>query len=89
MANDAEIWRVIAEREGLTEPNLLRLASPRHTDADFGRPIEVVTNTPKSRPLGFTAYQSTGEAVYALFERLHADPLIPCCTWRDERTFRT
>lgn len=35
MANDAEIWRVIAEREGLTEPNLLRLASLGDTDNVF------------------------------------------------------
>jgi hypothetical protein len=77
MADDAEIWRVIAERESLTEPNLSRLASPWHTDADLGRPIEVVTDMSKSRRLGFTAYQSTEEAFFALFDRLRADRLIP------------
>ncbi len=39
MAGDAPAWRQIAEREGLAEPDLGRLASPWHTDADLGRPI--------------------------------------------------
>ena len=77
MANDAETWRRIAEREGLAEPDLDRLASPWHTDADLGRPIEVVTDMSKSRRLGFTAYQATDDAFFALFERLRADRLIP------------
>jgi hypothetical protein len=31
----------------------------------------------KSRRLGFTAYQPTDDAFFALFERLRADRLIP------------
>ena len=77
MAGDAAVWRRIAERDGLAEPDLARLASPWHTDADLGRPIEVVTDMSKSRRLGFTAYQPTDDAFYALFERLRADRLIP------------
>ena len=77
MAGDAPLWRQIAEREGLAEPDLDRLASAWHTDADLGRPIEVVTDMSKSRRLGFTAYQSTDEAFFALFARLRADRLIP------------
>lgn len=77
MADDAPLWRTIAEREGLAEPDLARLASPWHTDADLGRPIEVVTDMSKSRRLGFTAYQATDDAFFALFERLRADRLIP------------
>ncbi len=77
MANDATTWRTIAEREGLAEPDLSRLASPWHTDADLGRPIEVVTDMSKSRRLGFTEYLPTDDAFFALFERLRADRLIP------------
>jgi nucleoside-diphosphate-sugar epimerase len=77
MANDADLWRQIAEREGLVETDLSRLASPWHTDADLGRPIEVVTDMSKSRRLGFTAYQPTDDAFLALFEALRADRLIP------------
>jgi nucleoside-diphosphate-sugar epimerase len=77
MAGDAGLWREIAEREGLVEPNLARLASPWHTDADLGRPIEVVTDMSKSRRLGFTAYQPTDDAFLDLFAELRADRLIP------------
>ncbi len=77
MADDADLWRTIAQREGLAEPDLARLASPWHTDADLGRPIEVVTDMSKSRRLGFTGYRATDDAFFALFERLRADRLIP------------
>lgn len=77
MADDAPIWRALAEREGLVEPDLARLASPWHTDADLGRPIEVVTDMGKSRALGFTGYRPTDAAFFALFERLRAERLIP------------
>ncbi|GGB20791.1 NAD dependent epimerase/dehydratase [Sphingomonas metalli] len=77
MAEDAGPWRDIALREGLAEPRLDRLASPWHTDADLGRPIEVVTDMSKSRRLGFTGYQPTDDAFFALFERLRAERLIP------------
>ncbi|VXD02006.1 SDR family oxidoreductase [Sphingomonas sp. 8AM] len=77
MANDAPLWREIAAREGLAEPDLDRLASPWHTDADLGRPIEVVTDMSKSRRLGFTGYQPTDDAFFLLFERLRTARLIP------------
>ena len=77
MADDAAIWARIAEREGLAEPDITRLVSPWHTDADLGRPIEVVTDMSKSRKLGFTAYQATDEAFFDLFEQLEADRIIP------------
>ncbi|MFV1919888.1 SDR family oxidoreductase [Sphingomonas sp. MJ1 (PH-R8)] len=77
MADDADLWRTIAAREGLVEPDLARLASPWHTDADLGRPIEVVTDMSKSRRLGFTGYQPSDDAFFDLFERLRADRLIP------------
>ncbi|WP_347302969.1 SDR family oxidoreductase [Croceibacterium sp. TMG7-5b_MA50] len=77
MADDAALWRTIAEREGLAELDLSRLASPWHTDADLGRPIEVVTDMSKSRRLGFAGYQPTDDAFYALFEQLRAERLIP------------
>ena len=77
MANDATLWREIAVREGLAEPDLGRLASPWHTDADLGRPIEVVTDMSKSRRLGFTGYRPTDDAFFALFQRLRAERLIP------------
>jgi nucleoside-diphosphate-sugar epimerase len=77
MADDAPIWREIAARHKLAEPDVHRLISPWHTDADLGRPIEVVTDMAKSRRLGFNLFQPTDDAFLALFERLRADRLIP------------
>jgi nucleoside-diphosphate-sugar epimerase len=77
MAGDGPLWRRIAVREGLAEADLSRLASPWHTDADLGRPIEVVTDMSKSRRLGFTDYRPTDDAFLDLFARLRADRLIP------------
>ncbi|MGJ3626871.1 NAD-dependent epimerase/dehydratase family protein [Sphingomonas sp. MMS24-JH45] len=77
LADDAIVWRRIAEREGLAEPDVDRLASPWHTDADLGRPIEVVTDMSKSRRLGFTDYQPTGRRLLHALRRLRAERLIP------------
>jgi hypothetical protein len=77
MAQDAGLWTEIAQRYGLTELNLNRLASAWHTDADLGRPIEIVTDMSKSRRLGFTAYQPTDEAFFDLFQQLRDDRIIP------------
>ncbi|MDE1148148.1 MAG: SDR family oxidoreductase [Azospirillaceae bacterium] len=77
MAGDDAAWAAIAAKHSLVEPDLRRLASPWHTDADLGRPIEVVTDMSKSRRLGFTTYQATDEAFFDLFRELRANRLIP------------
>jgi nucleoside-diphosphate-sugar epimerase len=77
MAGDADLWRRIAERERLAEAELHRLASAWHTDADLGRPIEVVTDMSKSRRLGFREYQPTDDAFFDLFSELRTARLIP------------
>jgi nucleoside-diphosphate-sugar epimerase len=77
MAQDAPVWREIAQRHGLAEPDLDRLASAWHTDLDLGRPLEVMTDMANSRRLGFTAYQATDGSFFDLFERLRAERLIP------------
>jgi nucleoside-diphosphate-sugar epimerase len=77
MAGDAAEWAGIAARHGLVEADLGRLASPWHTDADLGRPIEVVTDMGKSRRLGFLDYQATDQSFFELFERLRTAKVIP------------
>lgn len=77
MANDHALWRDIAQRHGLVEPDLARLASPWHTDLDLGRPIEVMTDMAKSRKLGFSAYQASDESFFDLFAQLRTARLIP------------
>lgn len=77
MADDAEVWLKLAAEHGLAESDITRLISPWHTDADLGRPIEVVTDMSKSRKLGFLDYQASDDAFFAVFEHLRAAKLIP------------
>jgi nucleoside-diphosphate-sugar epimerase len=77
MAQDAAVWRDIAVQHALAEADIHRLISPWHTDADLGRPIEVVTDMSKSRRLGFLDYQSTDEAFFDVFASLRKMRLIP------------
>ena len=77
MARDHVLWETLAEKHGLKERNLERLASAWHTDLDLGRPIEVMTDMSKSRKLGFTGYRPTRDCFYELFENLRAERLIP------------
>ena len=77
MAEDAGIWRDIAARDELVVNDIHALVSAWHTDADLGRPIEVVTDMSKSRRLGFAQYQATDDAFFDLFRALRAARLIP------------
>ena len=77
MAGDAEPWRELAARHGLAEPDLARLTSAWHTDADLGRPLEVLADMNKSRRAGFTAVQPTLDSFVELFDRLRRERLIP------------
>ncbi|SNT38798.1 Nucleoside-diphosphate-sugar epimerase [Granulicella rosea] len=77
LADAGPVWAGIAAKYGLVENDLKVLASAWHTDADLGRPIEVVTDMSRSRELGFTEYQATDKSFFALFERLRAERLIP------------
>jgi nucleoside-diphosphate-sugar epimerase len=77
MADAGPVWAEIADRHGLAERDLGKLASWWHTDADLGRPLEVVTDMTKSRKLGFLDYQSTPDSFFDLFARLRAEKIIP------------
>jgi nucleoside-diphosphate-sugar epimerase len=77
LADAAPIWRSIAEKHHLVEPDLSVLISPWHTDADLGRPIEVVTDMSKSRKLGFLNYQPTDDSFFDLFTTLRQQRIIP------------
>ena len=70
-------WEKLAAEHGLAEPDLIRLASWWHTDADLGRKMEVLTDMSKSRLAGFTGYRRTEDAFTELFERLRVERLIP------------
>lgn len=77
MADAAPIWADIAKKYSLAEPDLNVLTSAWHTDADLGRPIEVVTDMSKSRKLGFLEYQATEDSFFDLFSTLREQRLIP------------
>ena len=77
MAGDAEVWRDMSAKFGLAEADVGKLISPWHTDADLGRPIEVVTDMSKSRKLGFVDFQASDEAFFNVFSALRASKLIP------------
>ena len=77
MADDQAIWSQIAAEQGLKESDINRLASAWHTDADLGRPIEVVTDMSKSRAMGFTQFQASDQAFFNVFDQLREERLIP------------
>jgi nucleoside-diphosphate-sugar epimerase len=77
LADAGPIWTSIARKYHLAEEDLGVLASAWHTDADLGRPIEVVTDMSKSRKLGFLDYQATDDSFFDLFTRLRGARLIP------------
>ena len=77
LADAAPVWKQIAAKYGLAESDMNVLVSAWHTDADLGRPVEVVTDMSKSRKLGFDVYQPTDESFFELFEKLRSARLIP------------
>ncbi|WP_336761639.1 SDR family oxidoreductase [Asaia sp. VD9] len=77
LAGKEGVWAELAQRHGLAESNLGRVASPWHTDADLGRPVECVTDMGKSRAFGFTGYRDTRDSFGDLFSLLRARKIIP------------
>jgi hypothetical protein len=77
LADAGPLWAEIARKHNLLEADLTAITSAWHTDADLGRPIEVVTDMSKSRKLGFLDYQATDESFFDLFVRLREAKIIP------------
>lgn len=77
MVTIGPVWKSIASEHGLVEPNLDRLASAWHTDADLTREVECVYDLSKSRALGFLEYQDSVQSFYDLFDRLRQEKVIP------------
>ena len=77
LADAGPVWRSIAKKYELVEPDFKQLASPWHTDADLGRPIEVITDMSRSRRLGFKEFQASDESFFDLFGTLREARMIP------------
>jgi len=77
MADAIGTWKQIAEKYRLVEPEINRLVSWWHTDADLGRELECVNDMTRSRECGFSGFQSTPKSFFDLFDRLRSDRIIP------------
>jgi nucleoside-diphosphate-sugar epimerase len=73
----AAAWRNIAQKHALVEPDVEKLASWWHTDADLGRELECVNDMTRSRKLGFDLYQESRASFFELFDRLRREKIIP------------
>lgn len=77
MADAPAIWSRIVVEHDLQDIPVGKLASWWHSDADLGRTLECFTDMTNSRNLGFTAYQSTPQSFFDVFDDLRARKIIP------------
>lgn len=77
MAGMEPTWRDLATEHDLIEPDLSRVASWWHTDADLGREIEVVTDMNKSRAAGFSATRDSRSTFFDYARQYRAARVIP------------
>ena len=72
-----EVWKRIAERDGLAESDVSKLASWWHSDSDLGREVECITDMTKSREAGFLNFRSTPKSFLDKVARYREARLIP------------
>jgi len=77
MAGMAGVWKDIAAKHGLVEPDVDRVASWWHTDGDLGREIEVLTDMNKSRTAGFTQSRDTRASFFHYVDLYRKARIIP------------
>ena len=77
MAGMEGVWRDLASRHGLVEPDLNRIASWWHSDGDLGRNIEVLTDMNKSRTAGFLGFRDTRDSFFDHVEQYRRARIIP------------
>lgn len=77
MTDAGDTWARIAERDGLVEADVDRVASWWHTDGDLGRDVECLADMTRSRVLGFTGHRPTLHAFLDLFDRLEEQRVVP------------
>jgi nucleoside-diphosphate-sugar epimerase len=77
MADSAALWKDIAAKHNLVEPDISRVASWWHTDGDLGRNIEVLTDMNKSRTAGFRASRDTRASFFDYVGRYRAARILP------------
>ena len=76
-AEVAGTWRDIAAKHDLLEPDIARIASWWHTDADLGREFESLTDMNKSRSAGFLGFRDTRDSFFHHVESYRRARIIP------------
>ncbi|KAJ1684628.1 hypothetical protein LUZ63_020383 [Rhynchospora breviuscula] len=84
MDGAGDVWRTIAQREGLVASEVEQVASWWHTDADLGREMECLTDQTRSRERGWTGYRSTLASFLDTFDELEAARIIHRATRADQ-----
>src|SRR3954453_10532843 len=77
MAGMEGVWKDIAARHGLVEPDIARVASWWHTDRALGREIEVLPDMSKSRKAGFPQTRANRDSFSKHVEHYWAARIIP------------
>jgi len=77
MVKAEDVWKTIAEREGLVESDVTKLASWWHTDSDLGRQMECFTDMNKSLEAGFLNFRNTPKSFFDKVARYRAANIIP------------
>ncbi len=77
MKDAAPVWKTIAERNGLAESDVTKLASWWHSDSDLGRNIECFTDMTKSKEAGFLSFRSTPKSFFEKVEAYRAANVLP------------
>jgi nucleoside-diphosphate-sugar epimerase len=77
MTDVAPLWRGIASKYGLVEPDIDRIASWWHSDSDLGRNIECLTDMNKSRKAGFLQFRDSTDNFFHYVERYRKANILP------------
>ena len=77
MSHADTVWRDIAARHNLVEPDVTKFASWWHIDSDLGRDLECLIDMTKSRRAGFLGFRSTLDSFTTRVNHYWAADIIP------------
>lgn len=77
MADKGEVWRQLAERHGLVEPNLDRLAGWAFADMLFHTETDIISDVNKLRRFGFTETAEARQSMLNALDRLKQQRVLP------------
>jgi len=77
MADKGPVWRRIAERHGLVEPDLARLVGWGFGDFIFHTETDVISDVNKIRASGFGETMSSTASLLAALDSLRRQRILP------------